>query len=76
MIGEYDLENVAIDGEEPSEIIARHPAIAIPLFGVDLDVDTGFRFEFLKKLFLSPPSALLAGGGQLFSAVALDGFHT
>jgi len=47
------LKRLAIDGEEPSEIIARHPAMAIPNIGMDLDVNTWFRFEFLEELRLS-----------------------
>ena len=57
----YDLVGVAIDGEEPKENIGRHPAVAIPLFDVDPEVDTRFRFLILKELLLSPPAPCLRG---------------
>ncbi len=71
-IGGYDLVGVAIDGEELTEIIAHHPAVAIPLFGMDPEADPRFRFGTLNKLLLSPPGAMLAGVGQPISAVDSD----
>ncbi len=55
-IGRYDLEGFAIGGEELAEIIARHPAAAMPIRGVDPNADPEFRFEFLEEPSLSPPA--------------------
>ncbi len=70
--GGYDLVCVAIDGEELTKIIARHPALAIPLFGVDPKVDPRVRFEIFKERILSPPGAVFTGVDQPILVVDLD----
>jgi hypothetical protein len=71
-IGGYVLVGMAIDGEEPKEIVGRHPPVAMPLFDVDPQVDPWFRFEILKELLLSPPGAMFAGVGEPILAVDSD----
>ena len=43
-----DLESVAIGRGKHGQVAPRHPAIAVPVFRVEPQIDPRFRLDFLE----------------------------